>query len=88
MTEEIKRILEYFKKDNCLVPFKTLYKDEVNDLLNYITNLQKEKDDYKQRNKKAVEYIENHTENIDRGTYYEDYVETYDLLNILEGGDE
>lgn len=45
-------------------------------------------EDYKSRNEKAVEYIENHTENIDRGTYYEDYVETYDLLNILQGGDE
>ena len=45
-------------------------------------------EDYKQRNEKAIEYIENHTENIDRGTYYEDYVETYDLLNILQGGDE
>ena len=43
---------------------------------------------YKQRNEKAIEYIENHTENIDRGRYYEDYVETYDLLNILQGGDE
>ena len=43
---------------------------------------------YKSRNEKAIEYIKNHTENIDRGTYYEDYVETYDLLNILEGGDE
>lgn len=44
--------------------------------------------DYKQRNEKAIEYIENHTENIDRGRYYEDYVETYDLLNILQGGDD
>lgn len=40
-----------------------------------------------QRIDKAVEYIENHTENIDRGRYYEDYVETYKLLNILKGGD-
>ena len=39
----------------------------------------------KDRIDKAVEYIEKHTENIDRGKYYEDYVETYDLLKILIG---
>lgn len=60
MTEEIKRILEYFKKDNCLVPFKTLYKDEVNDLLNYITNLQKENQSLKNNyndNEQAIHKI-------------------------------
>ena len=30
------------------------------------------------------EYIEEHTENIDRGYYYEDYVETYPILEILD----
>ena len=39
----------------------------------------------KDRIDKAVEYIEKHTENIDRGKYYEDYVETYYLLKILKG---
>ena len=38
--------------------------------------LKKQKDD-------VVEYIKSHTENIDRGRYYEDYVETYDLLRML-----
>lgn len=42
----------------------------------------------KDRIDKAVEYIEKHTENIDRGKYYEDYVETYYLLKILIGGKE
>ena len=37
---------------------------------------------------KAIEYIEKHTENIDRGQYYEDYVETYPILEILKGEDK
>jgi uncharacterized protein (DUF3084 family) len=37
---------------------------------------------------KAIEYIEKHTENIDRGQYYEDYVETYPVLQILKGEDK
>lgn len=37
---------------------------------------------------KAIEYIEKHTENIDRGQYYEDYVETYPILQILKGSDK
>lgn len=42
----------------------------------------------KDRIDKAVEYIEKYTENIDRGKYYEDYVETYYLLKILKGDKE
>lgn len=34
--------------------------------------------------KEVREYIEEHTENIDRGRYYEDYVETYPILEILD----
>ena len=34
--------------------------------------------------KEVREYIEEHTENIDRGQYYEDYVETYPILKILD----
>ena len=37
---------------------------------------------------KAIEYIKKHTENIDRGQYYEDYVETYPILQILKGSDK
>ena len=40
---------------------------------------------YKKRCELAIEYIEKHTENIDRGKYYEDYVETYYLLKIIGG---
>lgn len=50
--------------------------------------LEKENQELKDRIDKAVEYIEEHTENIDRGNYYEDYVETYYLLEILKGGKE
>lgn len=46
------------------------------DLENENQQLKKQKDD-------VVEYIKSHTENIDRGRYYEDYVETYDLLRML-----
>lgn len=42
----------------------------------------------KDRIDKVIEYIEKHTENIDRGKYYEDYVETYYLLKILKGDKE
>ena len=38
-----------------------------------------------QRIDKAIEYIEKNIENIDRGQYYEDYVETYPILEILRG---
>ena len=67
-------------KENKLTP------DELANLLNQ--ELIKQRDDYKSRCEKATKHIKEHTENIDRGKYYEDYVETYDLLNILNGGDE
>lgn len=60
-------------------------------LLNYITNLQKENEDYKQRNEKAVEYIGQNiyeiTARFDGGKQLKNG-ELDDLLNILQGGDE
>ena len=47
MNEEIKKILDYLK-NNTFIPdetkrkYKILHRDEVNRLLNYITNLQEE----------------------------------------------
>ena len=55
-------------------------------LLNYITNLQKENEDYKQRNEKASAFLK-HLKNT-----FDESDEMYDLLNnainILQGGDE
>lgn len=58
MNEEIKKILDYLK-NNTFIPdetkrkYKILHRDEVNRLLNYITNLQEE-------NKKLKETNEEH----------------------------
>ena len=56
--------------------------------LNKLEKTNKANKELKDRIDKAVEYIEKHTENIDRGKYYEDYVETYYLLKILKGDKE
>lgn len=50
--------------------------------------LRVENQELKDRIDKTVKYIEEHTENIDRGNYYEDYVETYDVLKLLKGDKE
>ena len=79
-----------------------LTSEQIKTLINEITDLKnqlsKEKqayinmynmyDEEKKKNEKAIEYIEKHTENIDRGQYYEDYVETYFVLQILKGEDK
>lgn len=66
---------------------KLVFLDNIED--NYTINLAialaEEWEEYKNKISKAIKYIEEHTENIDRGKYYEDYVETYDLLKILKG---
>lgn len=102
MTEEIKEILgrlqdsvnypkidmptfdgsdsEYINNDTLLEPSKCKL------LLNYITNLQKERDIYKQRNEKSVELIRKSLIESDitgNGT-----LDLSNLLNILQGGDE
>ena len=98
MNKEIKEILELYKDND--IEYYNLCSDLGYDkLLDYITNLEQENEELKEdlkavsashfsifeRNKRAIEHIKEHTENIDRGQYYEDYVETYDLLNILTG---
>ena len=59
-------------------------------ILNYITNLQKENDDYKSRNEKAIEYLIKWGQQPDADMYMEikEYDEYKYLLNILQGGDE
>ena len=79
MKDEIKEIL-----DKC-TPF--LFGDEVDKLTNYITNLQESEayyygqyKDYKSRNKKAIEYLEQpYRDNFDYSKA--------ELLNILNGDD-
>lgn len=123
MSDEIKEILDNLKNENNYQvdcndgsAFKELFANEINLLLDYITNLQEENKelnddniwwnnrfkaverdnrDYKSRNKKAIEYIENNTlysEDYDyddednlqfQGAY--DYKATEDLLEILKG---
>lgn len=92
MTEEIKEKLDLFKY--CVEKNEYLEVSNMKEwkpLLNYITNLQKEKDNYKQRNENAVEYIGQNiyeiTARFDGGKQLKNG-ELDDLLNILQGGDE
>lgn len=99
MTEEIKEILGSLNKiaKAELFPEDLLTYKECDILLNYITNLQKENEDYKQRNEKAIEWCEcvvnakytagklPNGKTTDMG-YCLDLAEP--LLNILQGGDE
>ncbi len=62
MNNEIKEILEFLSNENYYIQdidckFKRLYLDEVKTLLDYITNLQEEKDKYKLRCYKAKKMI-------------------------------
>ena len=61
--------------------------DMLKDKARETDELAKENLELRRKIDKAIEHIEEHTENIDRGKYYEDYVETYDLLKILKGED-
>lgn len=66
MTEEIKILLDILNKVkdyddkryfiSCGENDYLLANDEIKALLNYITNLQKENEDYKSRNEKAIEW--------------------------------
>lgn len=55
MNDEIREILEHLKNEYWRnfpedgTPYKVLYMEEVDLLLDYITNLQKENEDYKSR---------------------------------------
>ena len=70
----------------CLKEHIALSDDEDNLLLDYITNLQQEKEDYKSRIEKAIEYIKEHIRIDDEyPAYMEMLVEERDnLLNILQ----
>lgn len=70
----------------CLKEHIALSDDEDNLLLDYITNLQQEKEDYKSRVEKAIEYIKEHIRIDDEyQAYMEMLVEERDnLLNILQ----
>ena len=97
MTEEIKEIEQYLKKcSNCFTCNNFLGEDEngghciLQNAYNYITNLQKEKDNYKSRNEKASDFIlskvkeyKPHFAKVELNT-----ADCNELLNILEGGDE
>ena len=102
MKDEIKEMLQEIKEmvDNYLKIYKLeddMMYDTINykasqwyALLDYITNLQQEKEDYKSRNEKAIEYIKEHIRIDDEyPAYMEMLVEEKDeLLNILNGGDD
>ena len=88
--EEIK--IEELEKENQELKDRIKTYEEPEDLtLMFMYCDEKAKDkikELKDRIDKVIEYIEKHTENIDRGKYYEDYVETYYLLKILKGDKE
>lgn len=87
MNDEIKEILRYLRIENGHCSSELSY-EETHLLLDYITNLQGEKEDYKSRCENAYEEL----------TYMSssDYVEDYDikqncwikLSNILQNGSE
>lgn len=101
MTEEMKKMLNNvfdLAIDEC--PTEDIKK--INELQDYITNLQKEnKDlkesnhswqrklsDYKQRNEKAIEYIKENTDKLKTTRIPKIDFNYNKLLNILQGGDE
>ena len=72
-------------------PIKFAYTISINDvelLLDYITNLQKENEDYKSRVKKAVEYIKKDL-SLGVNTFGSVYsIGANEVLNILQNGSE
>lgn len=90
MSDEIKEILEELKEKNetykeCSengIIENEYYKSHI--LLDYITNLQQEKEDYKSRVENAVEYIKWQQENPQYDNVWRKY-ECESLINILQG---
>lgn len=80
LQNEIENLKDTIKKDNHLLGCNFSKKDKY----------KQEKDIYKQRNEKAIEYIDDNLQmNIITGSeYFASYSPCTDLLNILEGGDE
>lgn len=68
--------------------FDKTMKDIKEQLIDRIKRQQEEIERLKNIIKEVRECIEKHTENIDRGRYYEDYVETYPILEILDKVEE
>ena len=81
MNDEIIEILIFI--ENKIYPKESLLFEKWSFLKNYITNLQKEKEDYKSRVEKAVEYIKTI-----KFLYKSHYDFKQDLLNILQNGSE
>lgn len=73
LQKENEKLKDTIKKDNHLLGCNFSKKDKY----------KQERDIYKQRNEKAVEYIKNKTKEINF-----DNDKLIDVLNILEGGDE
>ena len=95
MNDEIKEILDYLRdKDNYIEEFWYQYKrvslGECSQLLDYITNLQKENERLQttaNNCKEVIEYIYKLQQNDDIEIWREDGYWAY-LLNILNGSDE
>ena len=87
MNREIKETIDYLKAHEGNLAFR------INELLKYFDELQIEKEDYKSRCEKAIEYIENNKKETSSHFNGKEYVyrnftlccEPNDLLNILKG---
>lgn len=87
MNDEIKGILDKLKDNDWYeeldltgTKWIELKQEETNQLLNYITNLQEEKEDYKSRCEKANEYIKKNTH--EYKMFYEELGHFSNLTNI------
>lgn len=88
-SEQLKEWLVVANKHNEeLQKERDMYKGSFEEMSKNYFESQKEIERLHNIIKEVREYIEEHTENIDRGEYYEDYVETYPILEILDKGSE
>ena len=69
--------------DHHLIP-KDVFKELFNEMINWKEESQKQKEVAD----KAIEYIKKHTENIDRGQYYEDYNRNISYFTNIKGSDK
>lgn len=89
MNEEIKEIIDYLIDEECTRRIKCITIEESKQLLDYITHLQQEKEDYKLRCEKANDYIDNVEISYCRKGFMEDgiLISKHVIKNILNGGD-
>lgn len=87
MNNEIKEILDYFRK------YATIRENTmISEIEDYITNLQQEKEDYKSRIEKAAKYIKKHILKYDIDGFIGDFdefdilISPSDLLDMLQNG--